>query len=74
MAAMLANLLPSCVNTAEEGGADFAPCCNTVAAVGAGAARLTYSTVGTGSGRRRVSPVRLSSYCASMGAAHGLDS
>ena len=54
---LLAKLLPPCVNIAEEGGADFAPCCDTVPAVGAGAARLTYSTVGTCSGRRRVSPV-----------------
>ena len=70
---MLANLLPPCVNTAEEGGADFAPCCDTVAAAGAGAAWLTYSTVGTCSGRRRVSPVCLSSYCYSMCAVLGLD-
>ena len=31
--------------------------CDTVAIAGAGAARLTCSTVGTCSGRRRVSPV-----------------
>ena len=54
---LLANLLLPCVNTAREGGAEKAPCCDTVAAAGAGAARLTCSTVGTCSGRRRVSPV-----------------
>ena len=78
---MLANLLPPCVNTVEEGGTDlaacyvntareggtnFAPCCDTIAVAGAGAARLTCSTVGTCSGRRRVSPVCLSSYCYNM--------
>ena len=46
-----------CVNIAREGGAEKAPSCDTVAAAGAGAARLTCSTVATCRGRRRVSPV-----------------
>ena len=70
---VLANLLPPCENTAEEGGADFAPCCDTVAAAGAGAARLTCSTVATCRGRRRVSPAVLSSHYYSMTAVLGLD-
>ena len=54
---LLNNLPLPCVNTAREGGAEKAPRCNTVAAAGAGAARLTCSTVGTCRGRRRVSPI-----------------
>ena len=54
---MLDNLLLPCVNTAREGGAEKALCCDTVAAAGAGAELLTCSTVGTCSGRRRVIPV-----------------
>ena len=46
------------MNTQQgEGGAEKAPCCDTVAAAGAGAERLTYSTVATCKGRRRVIPV-----------------
>ena len=70
---LLDNLLLSCVNTAREGGAELAPCCDTVAAVGAGAARLTCSTVATYRGRHRVSPAVLSSYCCSMCVVLGLD-
>jgi len=56
---LLENLLIPCVNTVKEGGAEKTPCCDTVDAAGAGAgvARLTCSTVGTCSGRHRVSPV-----------------
>ena len=54
---LLDNLLLYCVNTAREGGAEKAPCCDTVAVAGAGAAQLTCSTVAIGRGRRRVSPV-----------------
>ena len=47
MMLLLDNLRLSCVNTAREVGAEKAPCCDTVAAAGADAARLTCSTVGT---------------------------
>ena len=70
---LLANLLPPCENIAEEGGADFAPCCDTVAAAGVDAARLICSTLATCRGRRRVSPALLSSYYCSMCAILGLD-
>ena len=45
------------MNTARESGAELASCYDTVAAAGAGAARLTYSTVASCRDRRRVSPV-----------------
>ena len=54
---LLDNLLLPCVNIAREGGAEKAPYCDTIAATGVGVAWLTYSTVGTCSGQRRVSPV-----------------
>ena len=54
---MLDNLLLSCVSTVREDDAEKALYCDTVAATGVGAARLTCSTVSTCSGRHRVSPV-----------------
>jgi len=62
-----------CEHTVREGGVEKAPCCDTVAVVGAGAERLTCSTVATSRGRRRVSPAVLSSHCCSMAAVLGLD-
>ena len=54
---LLDNLLLPCVNTAREENTELGPCCDTVAAAGAGVARLTGSTVATCRGRSRVSPV-----------------
>ena len=62
-----------CKHTASEDGAEKAPYCDTVAAAGAGAERLTCSTVATCRSRRMVSPAVLSSHCCSMTAVLGLD-
>ena len=69
---LLANLLLPCVNTAREGGAEKAPCCDTAAAAGAGATRLTCSTVAM-QWPAQSQPSMLSSYYFHMRAVLGLD-
>ena len=56
-----------------EGDTEKTPCCGTVAAIEAGAERLTCRTVATAGIGAQVSHAVLSSHCSSMTVVLGLD-
>ena len=63
---LLCNLLLPSMNAGQGQAPKRAPCCCTVATVGAGIERLSCRTVATAGAGAKVSPVVTSSHCSSM--------